>query len=250
MNKQTLPLALLAIVLAAILVVWYQNGEKGITVADSRDEIAHIIRFIPDVTVFNTEIDSIVEANQPVFSRDTLFTNTNGYAMLLFIDESIAKITPNSQMVISGELNGDKTYNRNTNIQLSAGSLFFDIQPQQQDSRFTVTTTRTVASVKGTRFGINSEGKIWMEEGEVEAVVRQTGEIITLQQSMYLEVAEDGEFESGVISDGELTELNESFSILDHDFIEKEIKLRFRDREGNTYEEDLQYYEQEEDQGH
>lgn len=247
MKKQNIFLGILAIIIIAVVLFWIQiNGVDESTPSPAGgNEVGNIVRFIPDVTVFNTEIDSIIEVDQSVFNGDTLFTNTNGFAMLLFKDESITKITPNSELVISSELNGDRTTNLNTVIELTNGALFFDIQPQQ-NREFQVVTSRTVASVKGTRFGINSDNLIWMEEGEVEATVRETGESFTISDSMYFEVDEEGQVESGTLSVEELEELTGSFSILDDEVIEQQLRLRFRDSTGNTVEEDLQYYEQEE----
>lgn len=253
MNKLLLAFGIVLTIIAGLFFYLYTGGpeQPADSAVNNTDEIAHVRRFIPDVTVYNIDVDSVISVDQALFNGDTLFTNTNGYAMLLFIDESIAKVTPNSQMIIEGTLSEDRQYNLRTFIELTAGSLFFDIQ-KEAGSEFEITTSQTVASVKGTRFGINSDNLIWMEEGEVEVLIRETGEVVNLQQSMYLKIDEEtGEMESGELTEEKITELNiteleDDFSILDYDVIEQQMRLQFRDRNGNTQDENLKFYEQEE----
>jgi hypothetical protein len=57
---------------------------------------------------------------------------------------------------------------------------------------------------------------------------------------------ESGELTEEKISELNITELEDSFSILDYDVIEKQMRLQFRDKNGNAQDENLKFYEQEE----
>lgn len=215
---------------------------------DTDDEIGQVRRFVPTVTVTNVSTDSTMHVGRSLMSGDTLRTNQSGYAMVLFLDESLARVSPSSQMVIRSVLNDNKDMNIRTQISLALGALFMDVRPRP-DTEFEITTSQTVASVKGTKFGMNSDNFIWVEEGEVEVTVVETGEAVTLLDRMFVQVEEDGSYESGELTAEELEELSANYQILDSDLIEREMRLQFRNRNGDVMDEDLRIFEQEQENG-
>lgn len=213
---------------------------------ESDDEIAYVRRYVPAVTISNVSTDTLVTVGKSLVTGDTLTTSSAGFAMVLFLDETITRVSPSSQLVIRSALNQDKDMNLRTQINLALGALFMDVN-RRGDTEFEITTTNTVASVKGTRFGITSDDYIWVEEGEVEVTIRSTGQIVNLANRMFLEVDQDGTVESGELTDVQLSELSSEYEILDRDLIEREMRLQFRSRQGQDAEERLRIFEQEEE---
>lgn len=206
-------------------------------------EIAIVRRFIPSVSLINVDKDAVVETGMSLFSGDTLVTDDSGYALVIFMDRSIAKVLPNSQLIVRGEI--DRNQNANTRLDLSRGGVFLDVTPRGQNE-FEVLTTTTVASVKGTRFGARSNGFYWVDEGEVEVMALQSGQLVMLRNGMFAQADESGtDLVTGQLTSDELERLNAEYDILDQDLIERRMILRFRDANGQVIEENIDYYEHE-----
>lgn len=210
--------------------------------AGDDEEIAFVRRYVPEFTITNITANSEIEIGKALFSGDTLRTDDQGFAMILFVDESVARMKPNSQMIIRGQLSGDRSYNLRTEILLLLGGALFDVN-KQSGSEFEISTGVTVGSVKGTRFGVNSDHFIWVEEGEVEASVASTGESFTLKEAMFIRIEDDGAVASGELTPEELAALSQEYSILDSELIEREMIMRFRNRSGEVFEEQLRIFE-------
>ena len=248
MTKLKAGLLIIGLLAVSILiyVVFLSDDEEVFTFEETEDEIAYVRRYVPSVTVTNVSTDTLVNVGKSLVTGDTLTTNSAGFAMVLFLDETITRVSPSSQLVIRSALNEERNLNLRTQINLAIGALFMDVN-RRNDTEFEVTTTNTVASVKGTRFGINSDDFIWVEEGEVEVTIRSTGQVVNLANRMFLDVDEDGNIESGELSDDELKKLFAEYEILDNDLIEREMRLQFRNRQGDSAEEQLRIFEQEEE---
>ena len=249
-NKNKGLLGFAIVVIAAIVAIIYMipDDSVNITTENAEDEIAYVRRYVPSVTVSNITADTIQTVGQPLVSGDTLTTNQSGYAMLLFLDETVARVSPSSQMVIRSSLNEQRNLNLRTQISLAIGSLFMDVQ-RGTDKEFEVTTSNTVASVKGTKFGVKADGYLWVEEGEVEVEIRSTGELITLNDMSFVSINEDGSPERGELTEEELEELTSVYQILESDLIEREMRLQFRNQQGDTMDEDLRIFEQDNEEG-
>ncbi|MDX1591949.1 MAG: FecR family protein [Balneolaceae bacterium] len=247
-NKGLLAFAIVVIVAIVAIIYMIPDGSTDYTNENEEEEIAYVRRYVPSVTVTNVTADTIQTVGQPLASGDTLTTNESGYAMLLFLDETVARVSPSSQMVIRSSLNEQRNLNLRTQISLAIGGLFLDVQ-RGEDKEFEVTTSNTVASVKGTRFGVDADGYVWVEEGEVEVEVRETGELITLNDMSYVRVDETGATETGELTEEEIEELTSAYQILESDLIERQMRLQFRNQQGDTLDEDLRIFEQEDEEG-
>ncbi|WP_069129961.1 FecR family protein [Rhodohalobacter halophilus] len=247
MKKTIISLFVIGAVITGIILMMSDRSDSVYeepVLNETDDEIAFVRRYVPDVTVTNASYrDSLQEVGRGLVSGDTLTTNNSGYAMVLFLDESIARVSPQSQMVIRSELNPERNLNMRTHVGMLLGGMFLDVE-SRPDREFEITTTRAVASVKGTRFGVTADDKIWVEEGEVEVTLRETGEVRSLTNRMFIQVQDDGSVDSGELSDEELMELAEEFQILESDLIERQMKIQFRNRAGDTVEEEIRVYEQ------
>jgi len=116
-------------------------------------------------------------------------------------------------------------------------------QPQGSGS-FEVATSRSLASVKGTRFGSTALGYVWVEEGQVDVTATNSGETVSLFQQMYAEVDETGNsIDSGTLTEDEVDDLQQGFDTLDEDLIEKPVIIRFRDANGQIREVTITIFE-------
>lgn len=204
-------------------------------------EIALVRRQVPSVLISNMQTDT-ASVGTSLFSGDTLRTDEQGYAMVLFMDQSVTRVRPLSELIITGEVNRDRS--SNTRIELNRGGFFMNVN-RQANSEVEVGAFGTVASVKGTRFGALAEGFFWVQDGEIEVMLIETGEIYQLTENMYARVSEDGSsMQSGELSSEEVDELGEEFDILGADLEQRQLRLRFRDANGQIREIEIDIYEQ------
>jgi len=219
------------------------STESRVRVVNERP-LALVTRLIPSLMVTNLQRDLAAEKGSELFSGDTLRTDENGYALVVFMDRSTAKVRPQSRMIVRGEI--DRQQNSSSIINLTNGEMFLEVD-KRPNNEIDVATSTSVASVKGTKFGARFDGYFWVEEGTVEVRVIETGETVTLTAGMFAQVNEDGtEVETGTLSDGDLNSLASDYKILDNELTEKRLILRFRDANGQLQEEEVIYYEQNE----
>lgn len=210
--------------------------------------LAIVKRFKPNVDVENKSadrskrLDLDKDKGEQLFDGDTLRTDSEGYALVVFMDKSIAKVKPQSLLIVRGE--NERTSKRtNTRIDLSLGEIFLNVEPQGNND-FEVSTSRSLASVKGTEFGSNSDGYVWVKEGQVDVTALQSGETVSLFEKMYAQVNEEAdEIESGTLTDDEINDLDGGYDELNEDLIKKQIKFRFKDANGQIREITIDYYE-------
>jgi hypothetical protein len=215
--------------------------------------IGIVRRFKPDVTVSNMDLEKYIELDvaenigEKLFSGDSLSTNAEGFALVLFMDNSVAKVKPNSVLIIDGEV-GVTSKESNTRINMINGEIFLNVEPQGNND-FEVATSRSLASVKGTNFGSTSEGYVWVEDGQVDVTALNSGQTISLFEKMFAQVDEQGnEIDSGMLSDEELSGLNEGYDEMDNDLIQKQVILKFRDQNGQIREITIDVFVEDEDQ--
>lgn len=210
--------------------------------------LAIVKRFKPNVDVENKSanrskrLDINEDKGEQLFDGDTLRTDDEGYALVVFMDKSIAKVKPRSLLIVRGE--SERSSKRsNTRIDLSLGEIFLNVEPQGNND-FEVSTSRSLASVKGTEFGGNSDGYVWVKEGQVDVTALQSGETVSLFEKMYAQVNEDANrIDSGTLTDDEINDLDGGYDELNEDLIKKQIKFRFKDANGQIREITIDYYE-------
>lgn len=204
--------------------------------------LAFVRRYKPDVTVFPKNISA--DKGEPLFNGDTLRTNEAGYAAVQFMDKSIAKVKPQSELIVNGEVRNDKS--SSARITLEVGEIFMEVV-ERTDNNFEVATSKSVASVKGTEFGVTHDNYAWVEEGIVEFTATISGETVTLRQRMYGQVNDDNSITTGELTDEELAQLREDFEQMTEEAEPKTFKLRFRDENGQIREIEGKYYENNQD---
>lgn len=203
--------------------------------------LAYVRRFRPDVRLLPKNI--MAERGEPLFSGDTLRTDNRGYAAVQFMDKSYAKVKPKSELIVRGDVKN--TQSITTNIVLKGGEILLEITERRTGNEFEVTTSTAVASVKGTKFGVQEGNSyFWVEEGLVDLQSRATGNSVQLSAMMYGQINSDNTISTGEITREQLLNLNEDYESLSKSVTEpKIIKFRFRDKDGEWREIELKYYE-------
>ncbi|MBO6585176.1 MAG: FecR domain-containing protein [Gracilimonas sp.] len=217
--------------------------------AQSERPIAIVKRFKPDVTLQNLEVDKYIELNleenkgERLFDGDSLTTNEEGFALVVFMDASVAKVKPSSLLILNGSV-ATASKAMNTRINLKNGEIFLNVEPQGGND-FEVATSRSLASVQGTDFGSRFDGFVWVEEGQVDVMALNSGETVSLFDQMFAQVDEQGNsVESGTLTSEELSDLGEGYDEMENDLVQKEIILRFRDQNGQLREVRIDVFEE------
>ncbi len=205
-------------------------------------ELGIVRRQVPSLLVANVSVDTAAVGTS-LFSGDTLRTDVDGFAMILFVDESVTRMRPESQLIIRGQVNRDGS--TSSRIDVETGEIFMNVN-RDAGSNVEVGTANSVAAVRGTTFGAQSNGFFWVQDGELEVTALESGLTVNITDGMFARVDDEGEeIETGEISEEEQQEYSSEYSILDSDLIERTMRLRFRDANGQLREYELNYVEQE-----
>lgn len=203
--------------------------------------LAYVQKFKPSVGIQNQgPLQNIEKRGRPLYTGDTLRTDVNGFALVQFMDKSLAKVKPDSRLIVRGEI--EDKQNSSTRIGLELGEIFLNVT-EQGVNNFEVATNTSVASVKGTDFGASFDDYFWVEEGEVEILVNQTGESVTLTDRSYGQVQEDGSIETGELTEEELEERNQEFEEMEEESEPETYELRFIDENGEEQVIEIKVYE-------
>lgn len=225
--------------LAVVLVVLLGMASSELMLKTDR-VLAYVKKYKPTANIQNAEKLIEVQKASPLYSGDTLSTNQNGFALVQFVDKSFAQVKSNSQLIVNGTVNNDKS--TTARIILETGKIFLNVT-KRASSDFQVETNAAVASVKGTQFGADSNNYYYILEGLVELFSKQTGETVSLEANTFGQINNDGSIEKGELSENEVIELEEETSQFDQKFEPKVLKLRFRDENGQFREIEIEYFE-------
>lgn len=210
--------------------------------ADKRP-LAFVQKFKPSVRVqAKGKVNDVKKRGKPLYNGDTLRTDKNGFALVQFMDKSLAKVRPNSRLIVQGEVEGKN--NTSTRIGLELGEIFLNVSKQGKDN-FEVATNTSVASVKGTQFGASANNYFWVKEGRVQVLASSTGRSVTLGPQEYGQVQQDGSIETGELSEEEMDKHDKKYSQMNEKMEPKVYKLRFTDENGQQRVIEVKVYENE-----
>ena len=166
----------------------FAQGAKSIAVAAK-------VRGETELKVPGGDYAPDLKRGKQINDKDWVRTKDDGYIALMFIDDkTLLKIRENSELEIMAVRSGaglDKS------IKMTFGKVKAEISPQLS-GEFTIATTTSVASVKGTTLWIvvTSEGdQIIVTEGTVTVTNNESGETVTVTVGQTVTSNSDGTIE-------------------------------------------------------
>jgi len=131
--------------------------------------------------------------SETLFNQDLIKTGRNGFTKFVYLDDGTAiKIHKNSEVYVQGDVNKRNIVKQ---INISTGKLKLDVKNEQL-SEFKIITPTSVASIKGTRFWVDVNGKkgdtFYGLSGIVEIVNNTTGERVNLTENTMVTSLPDG----------------------------------------------------------
>ena len=185
---------------------------------------------------------------QDLYDNDKLTTGKDGFAKYTYIDDGTEiKVHSNSEIYVRGAIRDRSIIKQ---ISVSEGVLKFEVK-KQDGGEFTVITPTSVASVKGTDFWLDCNGKkgdqFFGISGRVAIQNSISGQITQLTKNTAATSMPDGSLDLRPITQNELNTLNnieidsgeveeddgDSNASPDSDENGK-IELEFEDGSGNT----------------
>lgn len=209
--------------------------------------LAMVRRFKPQVIVKDMNREEWINAHRAhqLFSSDTLRTGDDGHAVVQFMDNSIARLKPNTELVVTGESNSVNSTSARMAVEI--GEIYLNVTGQQ--STYDVVTPTAVAAVKGTSFisQVNTDGSSTFTglSGIVEITATTSGQQVNIgrRDRAFVE-ATGNQIEVTEVSDQEVDDAEQEY---DSDFDEtatpKILRLRFRNADGQIRELEIEYFE-------
>ncbi len=222
-----------------------KQGEVNANDNDDRP-LAIVRRYRPEVNIFKAGSPGMMAAEraQQLFDSDTLVTAEDGYAVVQFMDNSVARVQPNSVLIVSGEITDQQT--TAARLALELGEVFLDVN--DDDGSYEVSTSSAVAAVRGTEFISKSheDGRSTFTgfTGEVEITALNSGEMVTMLNNTGIDVDADGnEISQFELTENELAELRDEYEQMDQRTESETIRLEFENEDGEIREIELRYYD-------
>lgn len=229
-----------------------EDAEQGTSAEEGRP-LAFVRRFKPQVNVFNRASQKYLRADrgEKLFDGDTLATDKNGYAAVQFMDKSLAKVKPNSVLLVNGSVDDD-TRSTSTRILMNAGEVLMNVDDATRGD-FEVATSSSVATVKGTEFGSSvertGESYHFVLEGSVNVRATESGQTEDIGEGMFARVDPEGQtITTGQLDQAERERRRKEFEEAEEKMKPKTLELRFRDQDGNVRTLEIKYFENEGEQ--
>ena len=193
----------------------------------SEKSIAIATKAIGSVT-YKKYSDNIVNTKllmgSELFNDDYIKTGKDGFVKFSYLDDGTTiKIHNNTEVYIRGK-SDNKIINKRLNI--SNGTLKLDVSKQKEDE-FTIVTPTSVASVKGTKFIIESNidfgDKFYGFEGIVEIINKESNKLIKLSRNLKVSSSPNGDIVSEIITPADMDIINEIESSIDEIIIEDDV---------------------------
>ncbi|MEX0686418.1 MAG: FecR family protein [Balneolales bacterium] len=241
MNKTTSFLSVTGILLISLSTL----AATYLTVDYNPDRpLAMVRRFKPDVIIKDNNEWIEARKAQPLFSSDTLRTGKDGHAVVQFMDNSIARLKPYTELVITGNIKSANS--TSARMAVEAGEIFLNVTGQQSD--YAVITPTGVAAVKGTSFitKVEADGSTSFTglSGMIEVTATNSGDVVNITRRDRAHIDQDGNTISVTqISEEELDNMEKDNEEIDDVTTPKKMKLRFRNSDGQVREIEIDYFE-------
>ena len=216
------------------------------TRTESRRPLAIVRRFNPLVLIRHGDNNEWIDARttHPLHNADTLRTGEEGFAVVQFMDNSVARVRPNSLLIITGEARAPD--NTSSRISVEVGDLFLNIRGGH--SQYEVATPSAVAAVRGTEFStsVSSTGETEFTgfSGEVVVTALGSGETYALGSGFRASVDALGQqIIASEINEEEMQRQYSVYTEMDEDLDIKTIRLQFINEAGEVEIIELEYIE-------
>tara|TARA_Y100000996_G_scaffold336103_1_gene272655 strand:- start:675 stop:1436 length:762 start_codon:yes stop_codon:yes gene_type:complete len=171
-----------------------------------------------------------INISESLFNQDLIKTGKDGFTKFVYLDDGSAiKIHKDSEVYIQGDIDKRKIIKQ---INISKGKLKLDVQNQQL-AEFKIITPTSVASIKGTRFWVDVNGKkgdvFHGLSGIVEITNNITGNKIELTENTTATSLPDGTLEIKKTINRELIQL---------EVLEEEVGEPVNDMPNNDVDDD------------
>lgn len=220
-------------------------AETGFQTTQKRP-LAIVQRFTPLVLVRHSHGDQWQDAyrTHPLHDADTLRTGDDGFAVVQFMDNSVARVRPNSLLIINGDVRAPGSIT--SRISMEVGDML--LQVRGANSTYEVATPSAVAAVRGTRFStqVTPDGRTFFTgfSGEIQIQAVTSGQLLNLTQGLQAEVDASGNTITLLELDDD--SLNNRYILYDHDeqpLEKKTIRIRFVNDDGEEEIIEFEYYE-------
>ena len=139
------------------------------------------------------DTDFQLEMSKSLFNQDQILTGTDGFTKVVYLDDgSTIKVHRESEIYIQGSIKNRRIIKQ---INILEGRMKFDINPQKLVD-FRIATPTSVATIKGTRFWVDSRGEdgdLFMGlAGKVNIENLESGEVIELEPNTTINSSPDG----------------------------------------------------------
>ena len=218
-------------------------NSKELSENQNERPIAIVRRFRPDVVVSTNNGEWVAPRNaHQLFASDTLRTGEEGFAVVQFMDNSVAKMRPNSVLIITGEIGRDGS--TAARLAMELGEVFMEVRGR--NSNYEVATPSAVAAVRGTGFNVKSDesgSEVVVTSGSVE-VTSNTGESSTVGAGTMASVTQQGSLSTQPtpqeIADA-IQQANDEADEPQQDETIEDIILRFENADGQIEEIRIRY---------
>ena len=171
-----------------------------------------------------------INISESLFNQDLIKTGKDGFTKFVYLDDGSAiKIHKDSEVYIQGDIDKRKIIKQ---INISTGKLKLDVENQQL-AEFKIVTPTSVASIKGTRFWVDVNGKkgdvFHGLSGIVEITNNITGNKIELTENTTATSLPDGTLEIKKTINRELIQL---------EVLEEEVGEPVNDMPNNDVDDD------------
>ncbi|MEX0681718.1 MAG: FecR family protein [Balneolales bacterium] len=216
------------------------------TVYVQRRPLAIVRRFNPLVIVRHADVENWVDAERthPLHDTDTLRTGDDGFAVVQFMDNSVARVRPNSLLIVNGEVNTPGSIS--SRVSVEEGDMFLNIRGL--NSIYEVATPSAVAAVRGTEFTTHvdetGQSSFTGFSGEVEITALSSGQTVRLTRGLRAHVDAGGvDITLSEVGDDELDSQYSMYEGMDGDLDIRTIRLHLTNDEGEVEIIEFEYYE-------
>jgi len=234
MNATKIRISILSVCAAVFIPVF-----SGMILPPDLKPIAMIMKVIQEDVSRKTPTSDWQKAKRgdPLASKDMVRTGVGSFAVVKFNDNTLLKIRPNSVITIFGEI-AQSTFSKS--VDLSKGSVDFDVAKQRAKEKFEFTTPTSVASIRGTngRFQTDSDSTdyLFINSGLAELLNLVTNQSLQVAGGQVGISHKSGLIEVRVMTHDELNTMTETGQLRNSPELEKqEFEMDFKDNQDNPH---------------